>query len=138
MIILDTNVVSEFTKAVVSDRVVAWFGRQSPLNLATTAVTEAEMLTGIALLPDGRRKMDLERETLALLASFGSRVFPFDHGAAQEMPTVVLMRRARRLPTDQADGQIAAIARCRSAMVATRNTAHFEHCGITLINPWTD
>jgi predicted nucleic acid-binding protein len=137
MIILDTNVMSEFTKAQVSERVSVWFAAQDPLDLATTTINEAELRVGIALLPDGRRKLYLERETSALLNFFGSRIFPFDRGAARELSAITLMRRSAQLPTAQADGQIAAIARLRGASIATRNVADFDHCAITLINPWT-
>jgi hypothetical protein len=137
MIILDTNVISEFTKAQVSDRVSAWFATQDPKDLATTTINEAELLVGIALLPDGRRKLSLERETSTLLNLFGSRIFSFDRGAARELSAITLMRRSAQLPTDQADGQIAAIARLRGATIATRNIGDFDHCAIPLINPWT-
>jgi predicted nucleic acid-binding protein len=137
MIILDTNVISEFGKAQVSERVSAWFAAQDPKDLATTTINEAELLVGIALLPDGRRKLYLEREMSALLNFFGGRIFPFDRGAARELPALTLMRRSALLPTNQADGQIAAIARLRGASIATRNIGDFDRCTISLINPWT-
>ena len=136
MIILDTNVISEFTKSLTSERVETWLTQQDPLELSTTTVTEAELLVGIAMLPDGRRKIDLERETIRFLNDLGSRILPFDHDAAQQFPLVALQRRAARLATDLADGQIAAIARLHGATVATRNIADFAHSGIRLIDPW--
>jgi predicted nucleic acid-binding protein len=136
MIILDTNVISEFTKSLTSERVETWLTQQDPLELSTTTVTEAELLVGIAMLPDGRRKIDLERETIRFLNYLGSRILPFDHDAAQQFPLVALQRRAARLATDLADGQIAAIARLHGATVATRNIADFAHSGIRLIDPW--
>ena len=138
MIILDTNVISEFTKPMVSERVATWFAARDPLELATTCITEAELLVGIALLPAGRRKTDLARETIGLLQGFGSRIFSFDREAAQQLPAIMLQRRAARLPIDHADGQIAAIARLHGAPIATRNVDDFKHAGIELINPWTE
>jgi predicted nucleic acid-binding protein len=138
MILLDTNVISEFTKPAPSPRVMAWFEAEDPSNLATTAISEAEVLAGLVIMPEGRRKDGLLRETEAMLNALGYRVFPFDRDAARVYPLVVLQRRAYRLPTDTADGQIAAIARVQGAAIATRNTADFEHCGIKLINPWID
>jgi predicted nucleic acid-binding protein len=38
----------------------------------------------------------------------------------------------------QVDAMIAAIASSHRAAVATRNTADFQHCGIEVINPWTE
>ena len=37
---------------------------------------------------------------------------------------------------DQGDDQIAAIARVNGFMIATRNTADFEDCGVDLVNPF--
>lgn len=45
------------------------------------------------------------------------------------------MRRAGR-PISQFDCQIAAIAHSRGAMLATRNVADFEGCGVELVDPW--
>lgn len=137
MIILDTNVISELTKSLVSEHVAAWLAAQDPLELATTTVNEAELLVGIAMLPSGRRKNDLERETIGFLNYLGSRILPFDRDAAKQFPLVALQRRSARCATDLADGQIAAIARIYGATVATRNTSDFEHSGIRLVNPWT-
>jgi toxin FitB len=138
MIVLDTNVISEFTRPAPHSRVMEWFRAQNPADISTTTINEAEVLAGLALLPDGSRKTTLIRETEIMLSVFAHRVFPFDRDAAQTYPLVVLQRKASRLSTDTADGQIAAIARARGAAVATRNVADFVHCGIEIINPWTD
>ena len=61
MIVLDTNVVSELMRDSPQQAVRAWFRAQSASSLFVTTVTEAEILTGIALLPDGRRRRSLER-----------------------------------------------------------------------------
>ena len=53
-------------------------------------------------------------------------------------PLIVLQRKALGQAAGTADSQIAAIARLHGAAVATRNTTHFTHSGIELINPWTD
>jgi len=136
MIILDTNVISEFARPTVSERVESWLAAQDPLELATTTVTEAELLAGIELMPNGRLRNEIARETLDFLNYLGPRVLAFDRDAAREYAAVVLQRRAARLATENADGQIAAIARLHGATVATRNIADFEHSGIRLINPW--
>jgi predicted nucleic acid-binding protein len=134
MISLDTNVISELNRPTPDSRVTCRLNGQNPANLATTAINKAEVLVGLALLPDGKRKDGLYRETMALLKGIEFRVFPFDRDAAQLYPLIVLQRRAMRLAT--ADGQIAAIARSRGASIATRNIGDFEHTGVQLINPW--
>ncbi len=64
MIIVDTNVVSELMRPAPSASVAEWF-RSQPAVIFTTAVTEAEVLVGIALLPEGRRKQQLPFDTAA-------------------------------------------------------------------------
>jgi predicted nucleic acid-binding protein len=125
MIILDTNVISEFTRPVPSQTVMNWFQ------------AEAEILAGLALLPDGKRKTAIWQEIEAMFGILVSRIFGFDRDAAQTYPLVILQRRASGFATDTADGQIAAIARAQGAAIATRNTADFAHCGVEIINPWT-
>ena len=56
MIIVDTNVVSELMKPSPSERVTEWVRARTGSELFTTSITLAEILYGIARLPDGRRK----------------------------------------------------------------------------------
>lgn len=138
MIILDTNVLSEMMKAAPSPVVVHWMRSQPALELFTTAITRAEILYGIELLPRGKRRTRLEFEALAMFSEdFSGRVLPFDDGAAQTFAHLAVARRALGRPATQFDTQIAAIARAHGAALATRNTADFEGCGITVVNPWS-
>ena len=106
--------------------------------LFVTAVTEAEVLTGIAFLPEGRRKRILvDSAERAFGALMRGRVLPFDSAAAQVYAEIAAARRAAGRPISQSDGQIAAIARARSMTIATRNVRDFEDMGIDIIDPWT-
>ena len=68
MIILDTNVLSELMRASPATAVVSWLDAQPAAAVATTAVTVAELLYGVARLPDGTRKVALDGAVRALLA----------------------------------------------------------------------
>ncbi len=62
MIVLDTNVVSELMKSPRSEAVVAWLSTQRQVDdLSVTTITVAEVLYGIELLPNGKRRDGLER-----------------------------------------------------------------------------
>ncbi|MGH3196163.1 MAG: type II toxin-antitoxin system VapC family toxin [Streptosporangiaceae bacterium] len=137
MIILDTNVLSELARIDPEPNVVTWLDSLPAAEVATTAITAAELRYGVARLPDGRRKAALAETIDALVKEdFRDRVEPFDGPAAEQYATVVVSREKKGRPISTADAQIAAICRVRSATLATRNTGDFTHTGIDLINPW--
>ena len=137
MIVLDTNVVSEWMRPVPSDAVIEWMTRQIPTDLYLSTITEAELRFGVELLPAGRRRERLLTAIEAMLREdFAGRILPFDRAAAQAFAVIAAARRAAGMPVEFSDCQIAAIARARSWSVATRNVRDFEGCGIDVINPW--
>lgn len=137
MIILDTNVLSELMKPDPARLVVAWVSARSHPSLFTTAITESEILLGVALLPAGTKRRRLASAVEAIFAEdFDGRVLPFDSAAAADFAEIVAARRRAGRPISHADAQIAAIARCRRAAVATRNVGDFEGCSIEVQDPW--
>ena len=138
MIVLDTPIVSELMRDRPRADVLGWLDEQPTRALFVTAVTEAEVLTGIAILPEGRRKRILaDAAARAFGGLLSGRVLPFDSAAAQTYSVIAAARRAAGRPISQSDGQIAAIARSRIMAIATRNVRDFEDMGIDLIDPWT-
>ena len=138
MVVLDTNVVSELMRLTPDRSVMTWFSAQHSAELYLTAVTEAELRAGAAILPAGRRRDRLAAEIDAMVREdFAGRVLPFDSAAARAYGAIAAARRSLGRPILEADCQIAAIARTTGAAVATRNRADFDHCGIALIDPWT-
>lgn len=137
MIILDTNIVSELMRPNPSSNVVDWVAGQAAQNLYLSTVSEAELLYGVEILPaGGRRDRLLDAVEGMLQEDFHGRILPFDSAAAHTYAAIATARRAVGRPINHADCQIAAIARCRGASVATRDVDDFEATGIELINPW--
>ncbi len=138
MIVLDTNVLSEVLKPAPSEKVLRWIAAQDPESVFTTAVTLAEILYGIELLPAGRRRARLSEAVEKIFNNeFPGRILPFDDAAARTCAKIMAGRYAAGLPISHFDGMIAGIARSQGASaVATRDTADFEGCGIEIINPW--
>ncbi|MBM3587765.1 MAG: type II toxin-antitoxin system VapC family toxin [Alphaproteobacteria bacterium] len=137
MILLDTNLISELMRPAPSEAVLAWFTVQDAAKLYLSAITEAELRRGAAMLPAGKRRHEVQAAIDAMLAEdFAGRILSFDSAAAQAFMQVFLERRAAGRPISFADGQIAAIARARQAAIATRNIADFAGCGIAVIDPW--
>ncbi len=138
MIILDTNVLSELTRPVPSPAVIAWARAQVSESIFTTTINEAEMLYGIAAMPDGRHRATLARAVDAMLGTvLAGRVLPFDRSAAVEYAAWAADRRRVGRTIAMADLLIAAIARARRASaIATRNISDFMDCGVPVIDPW--
>ncbi len=137
MIVLDTNVLSEIMRAKPDPVVLDWLDAQQPDDLWLNSVVAAELLFGVARLPEGARKQQLALAVSAMLEQdFAAQILSFDLSAAS-VYAVMLAERARiGASMAKADAQIAAICLSRDATLATRNTRHFEGVGLSLMNPW--
>ena len=137
MIILDTNVISEPMQRAPDRAVVAWLNGQIDSALFTTSITVMELRFGLERLPEGKRKTNLWAVLdFTLSRLIGSRILPFDTAAAIEAARIAALAEAGGTPIGQADTQIAAIAKAHGFAIATRDTAPFQHAGLTVINPW--
>ena len=136
-VLVDTNVVSELIHRSPDPAVAAWAAARPLEGLFFSAVGEAELRYGAAILAAGQRRESLIADIKQLLReAFDNRVLPFDSVAARAFAEVAAMRRSAGRPVPTADCQIAAIARSRGMAVATRNIRDFEGMGIEVINPW--
>lgn len=96
------------------------------------------MLSGIQALPPGKRRAELLDGVERMFAKFAGQILPFNENAARLFAVIAPGRRALGRPISQFDAMIAAITRAHGAVLATRNTADFEHCGLRIVNPWVD
>ncbi|WP_349368807.1 type II toxin-antitoxin system VapC family toxin [Salinarimonas sp.] len=138
MIVLDTNVVSELMRAEPEPRVFAFVDARPRNMLFTTTIVQAEILSGVAMLPMGRRRTALQEDAERLFSvDFAGRVLPFDEAAAIHFAAIRAARRAAGRPVASFDSLVAATARAHGAIVATRNTSDFRGCGVDVIDPWS-
>lgn len=139
MILLDTNVISEPLRRAPEPGVIEWIDAQALETLYLSAITVAELRSGIALLPAGKRRTglleNLERRVLPL---FAGRVLPFDIPCTQTYAELIAKAQKAGLAIAAADGFIAATAAANGFVVATRDTSPFEAAGVTVINPWKE
>jgi len=136
--VLDTNMLSELMRGKPAASVLDWFAQNTHEAMHTSTVTQAEILTGIAMLPAGKR-----RNALAIAAGhmfeqdFAGHCLAFDTAAAKNYVLIVAKRTGQGQPISAEDAQIAVIALAGALTVATRNTPGFENIdGLTLVNPW--
>jgi predicted nucleic acid-binding protein len=138
VIVLDTNVVSALMRVEPEPAVVAWLDSQPPESIWTTSITVFEVRLGLEILAGGRRQRQLEEAfAKALEEDFEGRVLPFDQAAAQAAGRIAAERRGAGHTVEIRDVQIAGIINLRKATLATRNTRHFEGCGMVLVDPWS-
>src|ERR1700722_13498432 len=139
MIVLDTNVLSEALRPIPEPRVLEWLANQPRASLFTTTVTPGEVLNGIPLLSDGKRRRGLWDAAQKIFSEdFAGQVLSFDSDAADMYAKIAASRRTTGKPISQFDAMIVAMARSRGATLATRNVRDFVDCGVDVINPWTE
>lgn len=137
-ILLDTNIVSELMRPRPEQMVIDWFANRTHELFYISAITQAEIQLGIALLPAGKRRQMLADAAAEMFAhEFAGRCLPFDASCTLHYAAIVSTRRRSGHGTSTEDALIAAIALRHGYPLATRNTKDFLHIdGLTLYNPW--
>jgi hypothetical protein len=108
-------------------------------TLFVTAINLAELMSGIAMLPAGKRRDALRGALERFLADrIVTPILAFDREAAMAYADIAAHAKARRYTLPVADAQIAAIAKVHGFAVATRDVGPFRAAGVDVINPWEE
>lgn len=135
--LLDTNVVSEWTKPRPDQGVVDWLAAVDEDRVFLSVITLAETRRGIERLAAGSRRQRLDtwlREVLA--PRFEDRVLPVDATVADRWGTIVAARETAGRPIASMDALIAATAAVHALTLVTRNTRDFEGSVDAMLDPW--
>ena len=137
MFLLDTNVLSAMMSATPVPEVAAWVSGQPIEVLFTASICQAEILSGLAIMPVGRRRADLIEAARAMfMEDFDGRVLPFDMAAAVAYADIFAARRGTGRPAATVNLMIASVALSQGISVVTRNVGDFNECGVAVVNPW--
>ncbi|MDE1478238.1 type II toxin-antitoxin system VapC family toxin [Xenorhabdus bovienii] len=137
MIVLDTNVISETLRQFSEPCVIEWLDSQPIETLYLSTITLAELRFGMASLPPGKRRDNLQKSLESrVLPLFAGRLLPFDMLASQSYGELMAKARTLGLAISKADGYIAATAIANGMMVATRDVSPFKAADVDVINPW--
>lgn len=118
--------------------VAAWMARHPSHSLFTASICQAEILSGVAIMPPGRRRAALESAARAMFAEdFAGRILPFDDHSAACHAGIVAARKQAGRQAATLDVMIAAVAQANDASIVTRNVADFAGFGLTIISPWS-
>jgi hypothetical protein len=134
--LLDTNIISNVTKPVPSEDLVAWMAEQADEDLFISSMTVAEIRRGILEKPSGKKRRQLERwfsGPEGPQALFAGRVLPFDERASLIWARLMADGTAKGPPRRPLDMIIAAIAEANDCVIVTKNERHFA--GLKVINP---
>jgi predicted nucleic acid-binding protein len=136
--LLDTCVLSEFTKPRPNGGLASWLADIDETTAYISAITIGELRYGIAVLPLSAKRRDLERWlTSEVLRDFAGRIVPLDFDVADRWGSIRAQARARGLTIPPVDGMLAATAEQRNLTIITRNEAHFRDAGAHVLNPWS-
>ncbi len=132
--LLDTSTVSELTKERPALSVVEWL-RINHRDCFLCAVTIGELVKGLELLPEGKKRRRLTQELRFLQEDYADRILPYDELSAVEWGRLyaAAKKRNRILPLE--DSLIEAIAISNELAVVTHNAADFFR--VQTLDPWT-
>jgi predicted nucleic acid-binding protein len=134
--LLDTNIISNITKPVPSEPLMAWMAGQIDENLFVASLTVAEIRRGILEKPAGRKRDRLDAwfsGPEGPSALFAGRVLPFDEKAGLIWARLMALGTAKGKPRSALDTIIAAIAEANDCIVVTDNEKDFAD--IKILNP---
>ncbi|MGH9328225.1 MAG: type II toxin-antitoxin system VapC family toxin [Terriglobia bacterium] len=135
--LLDTNIPSELTRLYPEPRVCRWLDEADDERLFFSVVSLGEILKGVTVLPEGKRRAELQQwldETLR--PWFLGRMLTVDEPIAERWGVLAGQCQLKGKPLKVADGFIAATALEHDLTIATRNTRDFDGLGVAVFNPW--
>ena len=135
--LLDTNILSEWTKPRPDAGVVAWLADADEDRIFISVVTLAELRHGIERMPDGARRARLDSWlTGEMRLRFEARILPVDEATADAWGRVMARGQEAGRPVGTMDAFIAATAERHDLALVTRNVPAFAALGIRLVDPW--
>ena len=132
--LIDTNVVSELTKALPDPGVVAFLSEQDDLWLSSVVLHELEFV--LRSLPQGRRRDDLQQVLSDFIAEFDDRILPLERIEAEWAARLRAEAHLSGRVLHLGDALIAGTAKAHGLSVATRNVKDFGGLDVNVANPW--
>lgn len=135
--LLDTCVLSEFTRRKPDENVVHWLSEMDEEKLFISAITIGEIQRGIARMNESPRKTALLTwMNNGLVRRFEQRILSLDSATMFLWGTQTARMEQSGKPLGLMDSLIIATAMQNNLMIVTRNVSDFLPCGVQVINPW--
>lgn len=135
--LLDTCVLSEFTRLNPDEKVIRWMDKFDEEKLYLSAITIGEIQFGIERLPESHRKTDLQVwMNNDLISRFGQRILPLNAQTMLLWGVLTARMEKSGQPMALMDSLIAATTLQNNMILVTRNVIDFVSCGLLWLNPW--
>ena len=135
--LLETCVLSEFTRRSPTDKVVRWIDSHDEESLFLSVITIGEIQHGIACLPDSQRKNDLNQWlNIDLSGRFGKRILTLDAAIMIRWGTLSAKLEEMGKPMSVMDALLVATALEYDLVLVTQNITDFQNSGVRITNPW--
>jgi predicted nucleic acid-binding protein len=132
--LIDTGVLSQIQKSRPDETTMQWWFRQNATDLYLSAVVVHELRYGVELLPNGRKRENLEAWlTQQVIPNFQERILPVDEAIADLSGRILAAAKKAGHTAEANDTLIAATAKVHGLAVATQNRKHFERLGVELV-----
>lgn len=135
--LLDTCVISEFTKKRPEPRVISWLNEVDEESTYLSALTVGEIQRGISRLPKSDRRTVLNEWLGTTIDRYDERILSVDTAVMRRWGKLTgrLESKGRVLPV--VDSMIAATALEHALSLVTRNEEDFFATGVPVLNIWS-
>jgi toxin FitB len=134
--LLDTCVLSEFTKPRPSAAVERWVSSVPDASQFVSVLTLGELERGVRRLVAGKRRTMLQAWLNEVRARVADRVLPVDLAVASQWAEMVARLEAAGKTVPVIDALIGATAIVHGHSVVTRNGSDIGRTGVTVVDPW--
>jgi toxin FitB len=135
--LLDTNIVSELRTKNPEPRLVEWMEAADEGLLYLSVLTLGEIRKGAALLPQDRRRTQLETWLeIDLQARFAGRILPINSAIADRWGWIAAEAKRKGMTLPIIDGLLAATALHHNLTIVSRNVKDFVNTQVPVLNPW--
>ena len=135
-VLLDTCVISELWRKGGSEKVRRRIAELKPDDAYLSVLTIGEIIKGIHLLKESKRKRALRKKLTLLENEYQSNILVIDVETIRIWGLVLALAQKKGKPVPVSDGLIAATAKRHGLHIMTRNISDFKNTEAMLINPW--
>lgn len=132
-LLLDTCILAELRHPQGSEIIKSTITNYDDNALFLSVLTVGEILKGINILPESRKKLELTNWFTNLEQQFYERILPIDHDTAIMWGELTARARNDGITIPACDGLIAATALRYGLHVVTKNIKHFKGTGALIL-----